>query len=578
MLDLRQRLDQTTRFLRARSSERPEVALILGSGLGPLAERIQDPVVIPYEEIPHFARSTVEGHGGVLVFGTLGGRRVVALKGRFHLYEGWSPQDCVYPVQVFHRLGAQALLVSNAAGGVNRNFQEGDLMMLDDVINFMFQNPLIGANDEAVGPRFPDMSELFSPRLQKLALEVARDRKVPLRRGTYWANSGPTYETRAELRWMGQMGADAVGMSTVPEVIAATHIGFPEVLGISCITNMATGETVAHPNHDEVMEVAKRVEKGFCELVEGILERFDEGRPPVPELAALPDEGAGETPASAHPSPTAPSIQAQLEETLAVIRDRSDLVPEVALILGSGLGPLAERIQNPEVFDFEDLPHFGRSTVQGHAGQLILGDLFGKKVVALKGRLHLYEGHSPQTATYPVRVFRALGAKTLVISNATGGLNRHYQVGDLMVMEDQINFTFLNPLIGPNDPKLGPRFVDMSQPFSPRLRELARKVAREREVPLHQGIYAGVVGPNFESMAELRMLARGGADAVGMSVIHEVIVAQHAGFEDILAVSCITDLATGEDTHPVSHEKVLAAAKAAEGHFCNLVEGVLEGF
>lgn len=271
---LLEKLDETAAALAEKSPAAPEVALILGSGLGPMADRIEDPVVVPYEEVPHFPRSTVAGHAGKLVFGTVSGKRVVALKGRFHLYEGWSAGDCVYPVRTFRRLGCQTLVVSNAAGGVNRSFTEGDLMILDDVINFQFQNPLIGTNDDALGPRFPDMSKPFSARLRGYAEEVARDLGVAYQRGVYWANTGPTYETRAELRMMGQMGADAVGMSTVPEVIAAVHCGFTDILGISCITNMATGENVAKPNHQEVLDVAKRVEGAFCDVVAGVLARL----------------------------------------------------------------------------------------------------------------------------------------------------------------------------------------------------------------------------------------------------------------------------------------------------------------
>jgi purine-nucleoside phosphorylase len=271
---LRAKLDETVAFLRGRTKVKPEVALILGSGLGPLADRIESPVRIPYEEIPHFPRSTVEGHSGLLVFGKLAGRPVVALKGRFHPYEGWSPERVVYATRTFRHLGIRKLIVSNAAGGVNRSFRIGDLMIIDDFVNFQFVNPLIGRNEDWLGGRFPDISRPFSTRLQGLAEAVALEAKVPFQRGVYWANMGPTYETRAELRAMGQLGADAVGMSTVPEVIAAIHCGFQEILGISCITNLATGDSAAKPTHQEVLDVAKRAEQGFCTVVEGVLARM----------------------------------------------------------------------------------------------------------------------------------------------------------------------------------------------------------------------------------------------------------------------------------------------------------------
>lgn len=272
--DLNQRLEETCASLREKAPDAPEVAIILGSGLGPLAGEIQDAVRIPYREIPHFPTSTVKGHDGAMVFGTLGGKRVVAMKGRFHLYEGWTPSNCVFPVRVMRKLGCSRMVVSNAAGGVRRTFRVGDLMILDDVINWQFQNPLIGPNDEAMGPRFPDMSAPLSPRLIQIAEEVALEKGIPHHRGVYWANSGPCYETRAELRMMGRMGADAVGMSTVPEIVAAVHCGFEEILGISCITNLATGEISAKPNHQEVLDAAKEVEGRFCGLVEGVLSRM----------------------------------------------------------------------------------------------------------------------------------------------------------------------------------------------------------------------------------------------------------------------------------------------------------------
>ena len=275
--------------------------------------------------------------------------------------------------------------------------------------------------------------------------------------------------------------------------------------------------------------------------------------------------------------PTDPELARKLGETLEYLKTKApEATPEAAVVLGTGLGPLGDRIADRVEVPFDDIPHFPGSTVKGHAGKMIFGKLAGRQVVALQGRYHVYEGYPLDVVTYPVRVFHALGAPVLILSNATGALNRHFQVGDLMVQEDFINWMFRNPLIGPNDAELGPRFVDMSQPYSPRLAELALQVGGEQNLPVRQGVYVAVSGPNFETMAELRMLARAGADAVGMSVVPEVIVAKHAGIPEVLAISCITDMATGEAGEPVSHEHVLAAAKSAEGHFCALVEGVLE--
>lgn len=275
--------------------------------------------------------------------------------------------------------------------------------------------------------------------------------------------------------------------------------------------------------------------------------------------------------------PEDPRLAEKLAETTAFLRERAPGdAPEAAIVLGTGLGPLGEQIEDRVEVPYDEIPHFAASTVKGHAGRLLFGRLAGKRVVAQQGRLHVYEGYPLHVVTYPIRVFQALGAPALILSNATGGLNRQFETGDLMVQEDFINWMFRNPLIGPNDDALGLRFVDMSQPYSPRLQALALEVGREAKLPVKKGVYVAVSGPNFETMAELRMLARAGGDAVGMSTVPEVIVAKHAGIPEVLGISCITDMATGEDTHPVSHEAVLAAAKAAEGHFCTLVHGVLE--
>lgn len=270
------------------------------------------------------------------------------------------------------------------------------------------------------------------------------------------------------------------------------------------------------------------------------------------------------------------NLKTRLDETVAFLRKRCPETPEAAIVLGTGLGPLADQIEDATVIPFEEIPHFPPSTVQGHAGKMIFGKLAGRQVVALQGRYHAYEGLSLTKVTYPIRVFHGLGAKVLILSNATGALNRNFRVGDLMVMEDFINWMQSNPLIGPNDPELGLRFVDLSQPFSPRLQDLARQVGREEELPVQHGVYVAVTGPNFETMAALRMLHKAGADAIGMSVVPEVIVAKHAGIPEVLGISCITDMATGEGGEPLSHEQVLAAAKQAESSFCRLVTGVLE--
>ncbi|WP_127585942.1 purine-nucleoside phosphorylase [Paenibacillus koleovorans] len=265
-----QQLEEARAFIEEEIPYRPEIGLILGSGLGILAEAMEDVTVIHYSEIPHFPVSTVEGHAGELLVGTIQGRKAIMMKGRFHLYEGYDAQTVSFPMRVMKALGVKTLIVTNAAGGVNTGYTAGDLMVLRDHINFMFRNPLIGPNDPAFGVRFPDMSQPYAERLRQLAHEAAAEQGLTLREGVYAAMLGPSYETPAEIRMLRMLGADALGMSTVPEVVAARHAGL-EVLGISCITNMAAGILNQPLSHDEVMETAERVRESFLQLVVRII-------------------------------------------------------------------------------------------------------------------------------------------------------------------------------------------------------------------------------------------------------------------------------------------------------------------
>jgi purine-nucleoside phosphorylase len=256
--------------VRHRVGRTPEVAIILGSGLGALADAVHADAIIPYTEIPHFRHPGVEGHSGRLVTGTLEERAAVVMQGRTHFYEGYPMAEVIFPVRVMHALGAPTLIVTNAAGGLNRHFASGDLMLIADHINFMGTNPLIGPNEEELGPRFPDMSEPYDPALIALAEAAAAELGLPLRKGVYIGVSGPSYETPAELRMMARWGADAVGMSTVHEVITARHLGM-RVLGISAITDMATGEAQGKVTHDDVIATARRIEPRFVKLVRRIV-------------------------------------------------------------------------------------------------------------------------------------------------------------------------------------------------------------------------------------------------------------------------------------------------------------------
>ena len=259
--------------VRARCGTLPDTAIVLGSGLGDFADTLLDAVATPYSELPHWPASNVIGHAGRLVIGTVSGRRVAALSGRAHFYEGHGLSTVVFATRVMGRLGVKQIILTNAAGGINTGFAQGALMIIDDHINLLGTNPLVGANDERFGARFPDMSEVYTRRLRDIADAAAKAKGVPVSHGIYVAVHGPSYETPAEIRFLRTIGADAVGMSTVPEAIAARHMGM-EVLGISCITNMAAGVLPQTLNHDEVMETARRVRGSFIALLEGIVERL----------------------------------------------------------------------------------------------------------------------------------------------------------------------------------------------------------------------------------------------------------------------------------------------------------------
>ncbi len=250
--------------------EKPTIGLILGSGLGEFAEQMENKRTVPYEEIPHFPVSTVSGHSGQLICGEVEGATILAMQGRFHYYEGYSMEEVILPVRLMKKLGVRALIVTNAAGIVAKSFSPGDLMLMTDHLNFMGNNPLIGPNDDRIGPRFPDLSSAYSPILQQLAREAAKDVAIPLKEGVYAGVTGPSYETPAEIRMLRSLGAHAVGMSTVPEVIAAVHQGM-DVLGISCLTNMAAGLTDEPLDHEQVITTAERVKIDFMKLMKKIV-------------------------------------------------------------------------------------------------------------------------------------------------------------------------------------------------------------------------------------------------------------------------------------------------------------------
>jgi purine-nucleoside phosphorylase len=268
-VSLAARLDEAAALVRSRSPLRPAVGVVLGSGLGAFADSLAERSEIPFREIPHFPASTVAGHGGALVLGRSAGVPVAVMKGRVHFYEGYSLAEVVFPVRVLRRLGVGTLVVTNAAGGINPLFEPGQLMVIEDHINLL-GNPLLGPNDESLGPRFPDMSEAYDKRLRDVAQAACEAVGVRCQRGVYVAMTGPSYETPAEIRMARVLGADAVGMSTVPEVIAARHAGM-RVAGLSCITNMAAGVSDRRLDHREVLETGQRVTAALLQVLARIV-------------------------------------------------------------------------------------------------------------------------------------------------------------------------------------------------------------------------------------------------------------------------------------------------------------------
>ncbi|GGM38928.1 purine nucleoside phosphorylase [Paraliobacillus quinghaiensis] len=269
-------INEATSFIKDKISDLPKVGLILGSGLGMLADEIENPVKIKYDEIPGFPTSTVEGHAGQLVSGQLKGLPVLAMQGRFHFYEGYGLDAVTFPVRVMKALGVEKLVVTNAAGGVNPNLVPGDLMLITDHINNTSQNPLMGPNDSDLGVRFPDMSTAYDRDLQNVARSAASELDMNLKEGVYVWNTGPSYETPAEIKMLQTVGGDAVGMSTVPEVIVARHAGI-DCLGISCISNMAAGILDQPLSHDEVIETTENVRQTFLDFVKEVLLRISNG-------------------------------------------------------------------------------------------------------------------------------------------------------------------------------------------------------------------------------------------------------------------------------------------------------------
>ncbi len=274
MINLLEKIRESSDYISNKIDFTPQIGLILGSGLGTLANEIENATVIEYKDIPNFPVSTVKGHEGKLVLGSLEGKKVIAMQGRFHYYEGYSMQEVTFPVRVMKSLGIDMLLVTNACGGMNKDLYPGALMVIEDHINFMGDNPLIGENFDDLGPRFPDMSNAYDKELIRLAEAVGQDLNIEIKKGVYAAISGPYYFSKAELRMLRRIGGDTIGMSTVPEVIVANHSGI-KVLGISCVTDMAIADEIVSISHEEVMKVANETKPRFIKLVKGIVNEMN---------------------------------------------------------------------------------------------------------------------------------------------------------------------------------------------------------------------------------------------------------------------------------------------------------------
>lgn len=273
MTELRLHINQAVEFIRTKTTAKPRIGIILGTGLGGLAKEIRKEAVIEYGDIPHFPVSTVESHQGKLIFGTLAGKKVVAMQGRFHLYEGYNLKQVTFPVRVMKFLGVEHVIISNAAGALNHLFRKGEVMIMTDHINLLGDNPLIGPNDDELGPRFPDMSEPYSKRLIALAEEAALDLKIRVQKGVYVAMQGPNLETRAEYRFLRAIGADAVGMSTVPEDIVAVHMGM-NVLGFSILTDECFPDSLKPALLKDILKVANRAEPKMTAIMKEVVRRM----------------------------------------------------------------------------------------------------------------------------------------------------------------------------------------------------------------------------------------------------------------------------------------------------------------
>ncbi len=381
-----------------------------------------------------------------------------------------------------------------------------------------------------------------------MGLGIARNEDFVAHQGVMVAVTGPCLETRAEYRFLRMIGADVVGMSTVPEVIVAVHCGL-RTFGVSVVTDMCLPDALEAADVDEIIATANAAEPKLTNLVRGH---------PGTRRGIEPMTSSQRVPAGRRGDPRPVRRHASLG-------DHPRLGPR---------RPGRTRSRSTDEFAYADLPHFPRSTAIGHAGRLLLGRFNGQSVAVMQGRFHLYEGWTPEQTARPVRVLRALGARSLLVTNAAGGLHPSMRVGDLMVIDDHINLMLRNPLVGPNEDELGPRFPDMSRPYDREYGELALAVARRNDFVCHRGVYVGMLGPTYETRAEYRMLRRLGADAAGMSTVPEVIAAVQAGMR-VLGVSTITNVCSPDKLGETSGQEVVDAASGASAKLLAIARAVI---
>ncbi|KAK9704044.1 Phosphorylase superfamily [Popillia japonica] len=492
---------QTAKYIQSHIPCEPKVGIICGSGMGSLAEALENKIVIPYHDIPNFPVSTVEGHAGQLVFGTLSKVFVVCMQGRFHYYEGYPLWKCAMPIRVMKLIGVEFLIATNAAGGINTAFMEGDVMLIKDHINMMGfagNNPLQGPNDIRWGPRFPPMNKAYDTDLINQAKQIWKQEELKGRLfdGVYTCLGGPNFETVAELRMLKLLGVDAVGMSTVHEVLTARHCDMT-VLAFSLITNVCLMDYHDHdnmPTHEEVMDVGK-IRQGTLKLfVEKIVAYIAENR--------------------------------LMTEAADFILEKLPQKPKIGIICGKTFGALANMLQDKIEIPCSEIPHYPEFVTDDHSASVTYGMYEDVPMICFNRRFYVHEG-----------------GQLVILTNSVGAINPDYSIGDVIVLKDHINMVGFsgNDTIKLNDKRWGPAPTVIK--YKESLREKALEAFRDSGFAgkVHEGIYVCSAGSKFQTAAETNLLKSFGCDVVGTSITHETIAAAQCGI-DVMAVSLVQSI------------------------------------